>query len=120
MRLRLKVNAEIVPEIVMCFKAYDTINGSQQQVGYCLVTVYSDEEKKPLITFGKKKRHRVATLWHIYVPSEHRRKGYARVLLDAVKKGCDEMITEVVTTYGANLLPSCWFKKDGLVWRWIK
>lgn len=89
--------------------------------GYCLVT--ANIKKSPLIGVGNIEK-KEAALWHIYVSEEHRRHGYAKTILDALKISFDTIFTQALTPEGKKMLMANGFvREDGSgvpTWRWTK
>lgn len=70
--------------------------------------------------FGTCLEKKIFTLWHMYVPEEKRRQGYATKMVKFLMRQFEYISTEIVTKESKALLRKLQFEhKDG-VWFWCQ
>lgn len=120
--MKFNIHAEMIPQVPIEI----TIKADNKVLGYALVTVDIEEEKTALDKIGfigqkpKPKSKKTATLWHIYVARNERRKGNAARIIDFLKKENDVIITGATTREGTFMLKSQGFERILNVWKWEK
>ena len=116
------INVQPLQAQVVIYTLFDNVP-KRRRVAYCLATVSSVEKKNGVVLpNGKKLVSIVSQILHIWTHPQHRRKGYARNLLEAVKEHVDVIYAEPLTPDAKKLWMNTGFikAKDGDMFRWTR